>query len=49
MRIHVVESIKLDERQKRRLERLGEVRYFDGTPEPGGIAEKVRGGGRGLC
>jgi lactate dehydrogenase-like 2-hydroxyacid dehydrogenase len=43
MRIHVVESIKLDEKQKRRLKKLGEVRYFDGLPNADELLKRCEG------
>jgi glycerate dehydrogenase len=39
MIIHVVETIKFGEKQRRRLKRLGEVRYFEGLPS---VEELVR-------
>jgi phosphoglycerate dehydrogenase-like enzyme len=48
MRIHVVEAMKLDEKQKRRLKKLGEVTYFDGMPTTDELVTRC-GGAEIVC
>src|ERR1700677_4703456 len=43
MKIHVVESIKFDDKQKRRLKKLGEVRYFEGLPSVDELLNRSEG------
>ncbi len=43
MKIHVAESINLSKEQKKRLEKLGEVKYFDGLPNEDQFLERVKG------
>lgn len=43
MRIHVVESINFDAKQKRRLKQLGEVKYFDGVPNVDELLKRADG------
>ena len=43
MEIHIVESIKFDEKQKRRLKKLGEVKYFEGLPNVDELIKRADG------
>jgi phosphoglycerate dehydrogenase-like enzyme len=43
MNIHVIESIKLTSEQKSRLEKLGSVRYFDGSPDAAELVKRAQG------
>jgi phosphoglycerate dehydrogenase-like enzyme len=43
MRIHVVETIAFTPAQKARLEKLGEVRYFEGVPDANEFVERSTG------
>lgn len=43
MKIHIVESINFSKEQKRRLEKLGEVKYFKGVPNVDQFLERVKG------
>jgi len=43
MKIHVVETIKFDEKQRRRLRKLGEVKYFEGLPSVEELLERMEG------
>jgi len=43
VKIHVVEGMKLSEEQKRRLDSLGEVKYFDGIPDGPELLKRVKG------
>ena len=43
MKIHVVETIKFDEKQRRRLKKLGEVKYFEGLPNVEEFIKRAEG------
>jgi len=43
MKIHIVESIKFDAKQKRRLKQLGEVKYFEGVPSVEELLDRAEG------